>query len=124
MAASKFEEPTKNSDSNGGHKKEKEKGSIVNTSSFNRDKADSRQYETLRQSLTFTGCTICTCARVGLTLICVFNHLAQLILSKSHLPKQNFTDGGMTNQNQPNLGARADGTSCIETCWHELRETD
>ena len=120
MAASKFEEPTKNSDSNGGHKKEKEKGSIVNTSSFNRDKADSRQYETLRQSLTFTGCTICTCARVGLTLIC----LAQLILSKSHLPKQNFTDGGMTNQNQPNLGARADGTSCIETCWHELRETD
>ena len=46
MAASKFEEPTKNSDSNGGsggHKK-KEKESIVNTSSFNRDKADSRQY--------------------------------------------------------------------------------
>ena len=60
----------------------------------------------LRKSvyIVHTGCPICSCTWVGLTLIWVFHHLAHLPSRFCLIPRQLKTQ----NPSQPNSGTRAD----------------
>ena len=60
----------------------------------------------------FPGCPICSLTGVGLSLILVFNYLAQPLLPSSQQPRLNCTDSEHSKSYSKQPSPRADGTPC------------